>query len=213
MDLRSGRHQSALDGFRFFEENICRNDQLTLFWIAWLKRCQGDLDGSKVYLSRYLKARFPWMTIKPGGNQVEVVEDKNGHRHTRVGETALRAVAAGMPLDVEPEAAYYQISLTLARLFEDRHSGVWAIFYGDSLGKRKSDRLKQHWQIRLDEALAALSATGSRKHIKSILAIYERLTHYGTPREKAAIREKMLPYYLKNLEFKRYSHWKHRVGD
>jgi hypothetical protein len=98
------------------------------------------------------------------------------------------------------------------RFFEARDFDLWAAFRGDAAGERRSDRLARAFRRQLHDQIGKYEASGSRRDLERVLARYEGLIRYGPKEEEPALRRRMLPYYLKTFQFKKYSHWKRRIG-
>ena len=213
MDLNAGRDQAALEGFQFFKDNVFRKDRLTLFWLAWLNHRQGNTAAGLDYLVSYLKARFPErkIMISQAGKQIVVIPQKSGAPLILVGQLPLGEIVARMPCKGEPAEVFRRVSGALARLFENHDFELWMGLYGDYLGGEKSDRMAQAIQSRLDEVIANTRATNRREDAKKIIGLYEILIRYSSEDDILSIRNLMLNYYIKSLQFKKFSHWKRRI--
>ena len=217
MDLKEGRWADAMNGFRFVEKQVFRKDPLTLFWLAWLNARQAENDRATNYLMRYLKALFPdrEIVMAPAKARISAIHRTGQRPRIRVGEKALRAVIQNMPETGSPEAVFYRISAELATLFDGRDYDIWADLYTNSLGKKKtaSTRVVRETGERLKEAIADYRCNGRRSQLNDILRLYERMIRYSPPHETLIFRKKMLPYYLQDMRFKHYAHWKKRLAE
>jgi hypothetical protein len=213
MDLNTGRYERARDGFIFCEREVERDDPLTLFWLAFLGRRLGDDEQCRYYLERYLavmleKSGWRLESAGPDGSrQVELA----GAR-VRISAKALEQIGRRIPAGGDTAQVFYAVSGNLARLFEETAPGLWAVFYGDSLGERKSECLVAYYDRQLQERIAAYELSGRKEDVASILDLYEQIIRFSPAREAAELRQQMSGYYLKAFQFKNHSHWKHRVA-
>lgn len=213
MDLNTGRYERARDGFIFCEREVERDDPLTLFWLACLGRRLGDDGQCRHYLERYLE-----VMLEKSGRRLEIV-GPDGPRQVvvdgtrvRIGAKALERIGRRIPAGGDTAQAFYAVSGHLARLFEKTAPGLWAVFYGDSLGERKSECLVAYYGRQLRERIATYELSGRKEDVAPIIDLYEQIIRFSPAREAAKLRRRMSGYYLKAFQFKKYSHWKHRVA-
>ena len=212
MALTQKEYEKAEELFEYYDENIKRNDPLTMLWLAVLKHRKGNdtdaLDFVKRYLMSKFKGNYDWEFSE--GNEIVFNKKEDGLKsEVTVGIELLGDVIKKIPVWGQIVITHYTGVLTeLACLFEKVDFDFWIALKSETAAKIEHPFIAEKFKSEISSTREKHERSGRKKDLKRLITLYEGLSVYVPKYEQNEIRKRLLPLYLKDLQFKRYAYWK-----
>lgn len=212
MALIQKEYEKAEELFEYYDENIKRNDPLTMLWLAVLKHRKGNdtdaLDFVKRYLMSKFKGNYDWEFSK--GNEIVFNKKEDGLKsEVTVGIGLLGDVIEKIPVRGQVIITHYTGVLTeLACLFEKVDFDLWIALKSETAAKIEHPFIAEKFKSEISSTREKYEQSGRKKDLKRLITLYEGLSVYVPKYEQIEIRKRLLPLYLKDFQFKKYAYWK-----
>lgn len=212
MALTQKEYEKAEELFEYYNENIRRNDPLTMLWLTVFKHRKGNdtdaLDFVKRYLMSKFKGNYDWEFFE--GNEIVFNKKEDGLKsEVTVGIELLREVIKKIPVRGQIIITHYTGVLTeLACLFEKVDFDLWIAFKKETVAKIEHPFIAEKFKSEISSTREKYERSGRKKDLKRLITLYEGSSVYAPKYEQNEIRKRLLPLYLKDFQFKKYAYWK-----
>ncbi|MBE9569676.1 MAG: O-antigen ligase family protein [Proteobacteria bacterium] len=216
MALIENKYEKSESLFEYYDDNIKQDDPLTMLWLTVLKYRKGNdaeaLDYVKRYLMSNFKRDYDWRFTE--GNEIIINKEEEGLKsEVSVGTELLRDAIKKIPVREGQDivSLHREILTGLACLFEKTDFDLWNGLKTQIVTDDEHPFMAEKFKREIISTREKYEKSDKKEDLQRLITLCEGLTVYVPKYEQKEIRKRLLPLYLKDLQFKKYAYWKRRV--